>query len=57
LVDAGIAKRQTASEYLKKLADIGVLVEQQSGRERLFIQPKLIELLTQHSNRVTPYTL
>ena len=57
LVDAGIAKRQTASEYLKKLADIGVLVEQQSGRERLFIQPKLINLLTQHSNKITPYAL
>ena len=57
LVDAGIAKRQTASEYLKKLADIGILVEQQSGRERLFIQPKLINLLTQHSNKITPYAL
>lgn len=55
LVDAKIAKRQTASEYLKKLASIGVLVEQQAGRERLFIQPKLIQLVTQDSNAITPY--
>ena len=55
LVAAGIAKRQTASEYLKKLVSIDVLVEQQAGRERLFIQPKLIQLITQDSNAVTPY--
>jgi len=55
LVDADIAKRQTASEYLKKLASIGVLMEQQAGRERLFIQPKLIQLITQDSNIVKPY--
>ena len=55
LVDAGIAKRQTASVYLKKLAGIGVLAERQVGRERLFTHPKLIQLLTQDSNAVTPY--
>jgi Fic family protein len=27
VVEAGLAKRQTASEYLKELADIGVLDE------------------------------
>jgi len=50
LVEADISKRQTASEYLKKLVNIGVLVEQKVGRERLFIQPKLIQLITQDSN-------
>ena len=55
LVDANIAKRQTASEYLKKLVSIGVLVEQQAGRERLFIQPKLIQLITRDSNAITTY--
>ncbi len=55
LVDANIVKRQTASEYLKKLASIGVLMEQQAGRERLFIQSKLIQLITQDSNAITPY--
>lgn len=46
LVDAGIAKRQTASEYLKKLVSIGVLSERQAGRERLFLQPKLLKLVS-----------
>ena len=35
LVEANIAKRQTASEYLKKLVSIGVLTELQMGRERI----------------------
>jgi hypothetical protein len=33
LVEKGIAKRQTASVYLKKLVEIGVLVEQQAAGE------------------------
>ena len=55
LVEAGIAKRQTASEYLKKLANIGVLMEQQAGRERLFLQPKLIQLVIKDSNGFKRY--
>ena len=50
LVDAGIAKRQTASVYLKQLCDIGVLHEVKSGRETLFVHPKYIELLTGEEN-------
>lgn len=50
LVDANIAKRQTASVYLKQLADIGVLREAKSGRENLFVHPKYIELLTGEEN-------
>jgi Fic family protein len=50
LVEANIAKRQTASEYLKKLVNIGVLVEQQVGRERLFINTKLLTLISSDSN-------
>ena len=55
LVDAGIAKRQTASEYLKKLVDIRVLQEQQVGREKIFINPKLMQLLDQPRNSFLPY--
>ena len=55
LVDAGIAKRQTASEYLKKLVDIGVLQEQQVGREKIFINPRLMRLLDQPNNSFLPY--
>lgn len=50
LVSAGIAKRQTASVYLKQLCDIGVLREHKSGRETLFVHPKYIELLTGEEN-------
>ena len=57
LVEANIAKRQTASEYLKKLAGIGILVEQQAGRERLFIHPKLIQLVTTDSNNIDLYSI
>ena len=46
LVDRGIAKRQTASVYLKQLSDIGVLEEHKIGREKLFLHPKFLALLT-----------
>ena len=50
VVDAGLAKRQTASVYLKSLAEIGVLREINAGRESLFVHPKYIELLTGDEN-------
>ena len=50
LVNAGVAKRQTASVYLKQLCDIGVLKEIKSGRENIFVHPKYIELLTGEEN-------
>lgn len=52
---AGIAKRQTASKYLKDLCDAGVLNEQSVGRDKLFIHPKLMELLRGENNVFTPY--
>lgn len=45
LVLAGVAKRQTASVYLKSLCDIGVLEEKSVGKEKLFIHPKLMQIL------------
>jgi len=50
IVDAGIAKRQTASVYLKSLAEIGVLREINVGRESLFVHPKYVELLKGDEN-------
>lgn len=47
LVDKGIAKRQTASTYLQKLCDIGVLTEHTEGREKLFINRRLLELMSE----------
>ncbi len=55
LTEAGIAKRQTASEYLKQLVEIGVLVEMLTGKEKLFIHPKLMQLLTKDTNEFTLY--
>ncbi len=47
VVEAGIAQRQSASVYLKKLVAIGVLEERKAGRERLFINPQFLALLRQ----------
>ncbi len=55
LVDNNIAKRQTASEYLKQLCKIGVLEEVQAGKEKLFIHPKLIQLMTNDTNEFNAY--
>lgn len=55
LIELGIARRQTASVYLKQLCDIGVLYEISVGREKLYVHPKLIELMTTNDNSVTPY--
>jgi Fic family protein len=55
LVEENIAKRQTASTYLKQLSDIGVLHEKRAGKEKLFVHPKLIQLLTQDGNDFIPY--
>lgn len=55
LLEADIAKRQTASQYLKQLVEIGVLVNAEVSREKLFVHPKLMQLLTRDSNDFAPY--
>ena len=45
LVDAGLAKRQTAASYLKELERIGVLRSQKVGRENLYLNQALNDLL------------
>jgi Fic family protein len=55
LVDAGIAKRQTASVYLKQLVEIGVLSEAETTKEKLFIHHKLLTLLRTESNELSRY--
>jgi len=45
LTDRGIAKRQTAAEYLRELESAGILKSKQVGRENLFINTTLYELL------------
>ncbi len=53
VVDAGIAKRQAASRYLKELVEIGVLEERPVGREKLFIHPKYLNLLIRDDDFAT----
>ena len=55
LIDSGVAKRETSSKYLKELVRIGVLREEMFGRERLYIHPKLMQLLTKDSNELKLY--
>lgn len=43
LVDAGVAKRQTASQYLRDLERIGILEGQKEGREVIYLHPALVE--------------
>lgn len=45
VVEAGLAKRQTASIYLKELTTIGILREHKMGREKIFLNPAFIDLL------------
>jgi len=55
LVDAGLAKRQTAASYLNSLSALGVLEEIRSGREKIFVHKKFLELLTTDGLGVTKY--
>jgi Fic family protein len=55
LMDAKIAGRQAVSRYLKQLVEIGVLEEKPVGRDKLFVHPKLLKLLTLDRNKFTSY--
>ncbi len=46
LVDRGIAKRQRASVYLKTLEEIGILRMKKVGKENLFLNIQLYDLLS-----------
>jgi len=46
VVEAGIAQRQTAAEYLKELEKIGILKSEMSGKERLYRNINLHYLLS-----------
>ena len=46
VIDAGLAKRQTASMWLSQLADAGILEEQKAGRSKVFLNTAALEVLT-----------
>ena len=56
VIEAKLAERQTASRYLKQLAEIGVLEEMTLGREKLFLHPKFLALLVRDGNTFAEYT-
>lgn len=46
VVDAGIAKRQAAAEYLRELEKIGIVKSQKIGKEVLYLNVELYDLLS-----------
>lgn len=55
LVDKGVAQRQAASRYLQDLVSIGVLRDVKVGKEKLFIHPLLMKLLSSDAHEVPSY--
>lgn len=46
LVDAGLGHRETVSIHLRQLAALGILHETQAGREKIFVFPQLMKVLS-----------
>ena len=57
VVEAGIAKRETAARYLRELVEIGVLREQRMGKEKLFVHPAYLRLLSNNDHGLQRYAL
>jgi hypothetical protein len=51
----GNDQRQAASRYLHDMTELGVLREMPFGKEKLFIHPKLMQLLSRDSNEFQTY--
>ena len=45
-MDADIAERKTAAEYLKELEKVGILRAKKIGKENLYLNVKLYDLLS-----------
>ncbi|MCF8146208.1 MAG: hypothetical protein K9N21_20055 [Deltaproteobacteria bacterium] len=45
-MDEGIAERKTAADYLNELENIGILERQKVGRENLYLNRGLFEILS-----------
>jgi len=55
VVEADLAKRQTAASYLKQLAAKGILKERKVGREKIFIHGDLLDVLVREEGTM-PWT-
>lgn len=57
LVERGIAMRVSASRYLKQLVEIGVLVEEKRGRDKVFIHRRYMDLLGRDDHEFARYAI
>ncbi|MET0549477.1 MAG: protein adenylyltransferase Fic [Xanthomonas sp.] len=55
VVDLVGVTRQTAARHLRELVQIGVLQEQRMGKEKLFLHPTFLRLLSSDDNRLPAY--
>jgi len=55
LVEANIVGRQSAARSLDKLVEIGVLEKREAGREKLFVNTRLMALLSEPGNDFEPF--
>jgi Fic family protein len=55
LEERNIAKRQSASKYLKELVAIGMLIEEKSGRDKIYLHRTYMDLLSSDEHAVQPY--
>lgn len=53
LVDGGIAQRQTAAVYLRELERAGILRSEKVGRENLYLNVALFDLLSSNASTAT----
>jgi DNA-binding IclR family transcriptional regulator len=55
LVKQDVASRNTASRYLRELADNGVLEQKKEGREILYINTRFLDLLKSDKHAFLQY--
>ncbi len=55
LVESGVAKQQTAGRYLHALAEAGILSEIPSGREKLYLNHRLMRVLCDGADTWEPF--
>jgi hypothetical protein len=55
IVDAGLAKRQTAATYARSMVAAGVLEERQAGQAKMLVNTRLMRLLTRDSNTIEEF--
>jgi Fic family protein len=55
LEERNIAKRQSSSKYLKELVALGMLIEEKSGRDKIYLHKVYMDLLSSDEHAIQPY--